>query len=109
MDYSSICLTRLPGRFPKRYSLSLSDWTGPKGRLGKMKFKMKASVYPGDTMVFKGKVSGVEKDDAGCSWANLDINLSVDEKTVTDCAVRIALPADADDNPWTRKGDQWKP
>ena len=87
----------------------ITDWSGPKGRLGKMKFKMKASVFPGDTMVFKGTVSGVEKDEAGCSWANLDINLSVDEKTVTDCAVRIALPADENDNPWSRKGDQWRP
>lgn len=87
----------------------VTDWSGPKGRLGKMKFKMKASVYPNETMVFKGKVTGVEKDDAGCCWANLDINLSVDEKTVTDCDVRIALPADEADNPWKRKGDSWKP
>jgi hypothetical protein len=87
----------------------VTDWTGPKGRLGKMNFRMKASVFPGDTMVFKGSVSSVEKDDTGCSWANLEINLSVDEKTVTDCSVRIALPQDADDNPWQRKGDGWKP
>jgi len=51
----------------------------------------------------------VEKDDQGCSWANLEINLSVDEKTVTDCSVRIALPADDSDNPWKRKGNEWRP
>ena len=87
----------------------VTDWSGPKGRLGKMKFRMKASVYPGDKMVFKGAVAGVEKDDKGCSWANLEINLSVDEKTVTDCSVRIALPADDSDNPWKRKGNEWQP
>ena len=87
----------------------VTDWSGPKGRLGKMKFRMKASVYPGDKMVFKGAVAGVEKDDEGCSWANLEINLSVDEKTVTDCSVRIALPADDSDNPWKRKGNEWRP
>ena len=29
----------------------LTDWSGPKGRLGRMKFRMKGSVFPGDTMV----------------------------------------------------------
>src|SRR5712671_8066725 len=28
----------------------LTDWTGPKGRLGRMKFRMKGTVFPGDTM-----------------------------------------------------------
>ena len=87
----------------------VTDWTGPKGRLGKMHFRMKASVYPDDTMVFKGKVGAIETDDLGCSWATLEINLSVDEKTVTDCTARIALPKDEQDNPWKRRGDQWKP
>ncbi len=87
----------------------VTDWSGPKGRLGKMKFRMKDSVYPNDKMVFRGTVTDVEPDDAGCQWATLEINLSVEEKTVTDCTVRIALPEDENDNPWTRKGDQWKP
>ncbi len=87
----------------------VTDWSGPKGRIGKMKFRMKDSVYPNDKMVFRGTVSEVEKDDAGCDWVTLEINLSVEGKTVTDCTVRIALPSDDDDNPWSRKGDQWKP
>jgi acyl dehydratase len=87
----------------------VTDWSGPKGRLGKMHFRMKASVFPGDTMVFKGKVAKIETDDLGCGWATLEINLSVDEKTVTDCSVRIAIPKDADDNPWKRKGGEWQP
>lgn len=87
----------------------VTDWSGPKGRLGKMKFRMKDSVYPNDKMVFRGTVSGIEPDESGCHWATLEINLSVEQKTVTDCTVRIALPADENDNPWTRKGDQWKP
>jgi len=87
----------------------VTDWSGPKGRLGKMHFRMKDSVYPNDTMIFRGKVADVETDDSGCHWATLEINLSVDEKTVTDCTVRAALPSDENDNPWKRKGDQWKP
>ncbi|MBW2274896.1 MAG: hypothetical protein JRG96_16640 [Deltaproteobacteria bacterium] len=87
----------------------ITDWTGPKGRLGKMRFRMKASVFPDDNMIFKGTVSAVETDDTGCGWANVDVNLSVDGKTVTDCAVRVALPTDDNDNPWKRFGEQWQP
>ncbi len=87
----------------------ITDWSGPKGRLGKLHFRMKDSVYPNDTMVFRGKVTDVATDDTGCHWATLEINLSVAEKTVTDCTARVALPSDENDNPWKRKGDQWKP
>ena len=38
----------------------ITDWTGPKGRLGKIQFRMKDSVFPGDTMVFRGTVESVE-------------------------------------------------
>jgi hypothetical protein len=27
----------------------------------------------------------------------------------TDCSVRVALPTGDDDNPWTRRGDDWRP
>jgi hypothetical protein len=87
----------------------LTDWSGAKGRLGKIQFKMKASVYPGDTMCFTGKVASVETDEQGCGWANLAVNLSVGDTTVTDCSVRMALPLDAEDNPWKRRGEHWKP
>ena len=87
----------------------LSDWSGPHGRLGRVKFRMKASVFPGDTMVFRGVVSATGVDDAGCGWVDLDVNLSVGDETVTDCTARVALPTGPDDNPWRRRGDDWRP
>jgi len=87
----------------------LTDWTGPKGRLGRIKFRMKHSVFPGDTMVFRGRVDGVSTDEAGCGWVDVSVDLSVEGRTVTDCTARIALPRDEHDNPWTRKGDDWRP
>ncbi len=87
----------------------LTDWTGPKGRLGKIQFRMKNSVFPGDTMVFTGKVEKVGQDEAGCGWVDLALNLAVGDTTVTDCSARVAVPVDADDNPWQRKGGDWKP
>ena len=87
----------------------LTDWTGPKGRIGKIQFRMKASVFPGDRMVFRGKVTRVATGDDGCGWVDLDVNLSVGDKTVTDCTARVALPVSEDDNPWQRRGDAWQP
>jgi hydroxyacyl-ACP dehydratase HTD2-like protein with hotdog domain len=87
----------------------MTDWTGPKGRLGRMKFRMKSSVYPDDTMVFRGTVTTVETDDTGCGWADVDVALTVGERLCTTCAVRIAIPTTPDDNPWARRGERWKP
>ena len=87
----------------------ITDWSGPKGRLGRMTFRMKGSVFPGDTMVLRARVENVATDDTGCGWATLAVTLAVDGDTKTDCTARIALPVDDDDNPWTRRGDRWKP
>jgi hypothetical protein len=87
----------------------ITDWTGPKGRLGRMKFKMSGSVFPGDTMVLTGKVQNISTDDTGCSWVDLFVVVSVDGEVSTSCQARVALPADNTDNPWARKGDQWQP
>jgi hypothetical protein len=87
----------------------MTDWTGPKGRLGKMTFRMRDSVFPGDRMVFGGTVSKVEKDAAGCGWAEVAVELKVGDRVCTTCNVRIAVPVDHRDNPWKRSGEQWKP
>jgi hypothetical protein len=92
--------------FFKRY---LTDWSGPRGRIGRMRFRMRDSVYPGDTMVFRGLVEKVETDARGCSWAEVALTLRVGEQIRTSCQARIALPSHPGDNPWSRYGDDWKP
>jgi acyl dehydratase len=87
----------------------VTDWTGPRGRLGRVGFRMKGSVFPGDTMVLTGVVTATDVDDAGCGWVELDVTLSVHGDTKTTCAVRVAIPTTADDNPWARRGDRWQP
>ena len=88
----------------------LTDWSGPTGRLGRMKFRMKGSVFPGDTMVLAGTVEQrrdrrrrLRLGDA-CSCA------SPSTATSRPTAPRASRcrPTD-DDNPWTRRGDQWRP
>ncbi len=87
----------------------VTDWTGPLGRLGRMRFRMRDSVYPGDTMTLAGSVTEVAADDAGCGWVTLDIDLTVGERSCTSCTVRVAVPTTVNDNPWRRAGDRWVP
>ena len=87
----------------------ITDWTGPAGRLGRVQFRMKDSVFPGDTMVFHGRVEAVGTDEVGCGWIDLVLSLNVGGKTTTECTARVALPTGEADNPWKRRGDQWRP
>lgn len=87
----------------------VTDWTGPRGRLGRMSFRMRGSVFPGDTMVLEGAVDDVSVDGDGCGWAALAIALSVDGDVKTSCDVRVAIPVDAGDNPWIRRSERWQP
>ncbi len=87
----------------------LTDWTGPHGRLGRMRFRMKDSVFPGDRMRFNARVEKVSEDENGCGWVELAVTLSVEGRLCTECEARIALPADAAHNPWQLKGERWRP
>jgi hypothetical protein len=87
----------------------LTDWTGPKGRLGRITFRIRDSIFPGDTMVLTGSVTGAEVDDTGCGWASVDVELHSDGRLATTCSARIAVPVDDNDNPWARKADNWRP
>ena len=87
----------------------LSDWTGPRGRLGKLRFRMRRSICVGDRLAFDGVVRTVTTDDAGCVWADVDVILSVGESRATECVARVALPANGGDNPWERIGGAWTP
>ena len=87
----------------------VTDWTGPKGRLGRMKFRMRDSIFPDDRMVFRGSVTKLETDEAGCAWAELDVHVTVKDRICTSCEVRVALPSSEADNPWSRKRDDWRP
>jgi acyl dehydratase len=87
----------------------LTDWSGPHGRLGRMRFRMKGSVFPGDTMVLSGVVTDVDIDPSGCGWVEVEMTLAVADETKTECLARIALPSATDDNPWRRRGERWRP
>ena len=82
----------------------LTQWGGPTTRLGKLRFRMRRPVCPGDELVFDGTVRAVEPP-----WIDIDIALTVGGDVVTSCTARLAVPAGPDDNPWSRSGDDWRP
>ncbi|HEX3796449.1 MAG TPA: hypothetical protein VHV57_18285 [Acidimicrobiales bacterium] len=87
----------------------LTDWTGPHGRLGRVTFRMKGSVFPGDTMTLTGAVEAVDVDAVGCGFVTVAVTLAVAGDAKTTCLARIALPTSPEDNPWVRRGNQWRP
>jgi hydroxyacyl-ACP dehydratase HTD2-like protein with hotdog domain len=87
----------------------LTDWSGPKGRLGRIKFRMKDSVYPGETMRFIGSVKAVGSAENDVGWVDVTIELRAGEKLCVGCEARIAIPATPDANPWKLKGEAWNP
>ena len=92
--------------FLERY---LTDWSGPRGRLGRMRLSMKDSVCPGDTLQIAGRIEQAQRDAKGCGWLQVVLEMSVAGKLMTQCHARLALPLDATDNPWQRRGDDWQP
>ncbi|MFZ0664744.1 MAG: MaoC family dehydratase N-terminal domain-containing protein [Acidimicrobiales bacterium] len=87
----------------------ITDWTGPRGRLGRIRFRMKGSVFPGDTMVMTGEVTATSTDETGCGWVDLALALGVGGEVATSATARVAIPVAPDDNPWRRSADRWKP
>jgi len=87
----------------------ITDWAGPMARIGRYAFRMGDSVCPGDTMILNGEVEAVETDAQLCCWVRLRITLSVAGQEKTRFSARVALPADAGDNPWARTGERWQP
>lgn len=87
----------------------VTDWTGPRGRLGKLQFRMVDSVFPGEPMVITGSVTEVERDETGCGWVALRMSITQGGRLCTTASARVAVPVDADDNPWRRSGAAWQP
>jgi acyl dehydratase len=87
----------------------ITDWTGPHGRLGRIGFRMKGSVFPGDTMVLRGEVVGASNATEGIGWVDLALELAVGDAVATSASARVALPAGPNDNPWLLRAERWNP
>ena len=89
----------------------VTDWTGPLGRPGRLRLRMRDPVYPGDTMTLTGGVESIDTDGTGCGWTTVAIEVRAGDtsRLCTTATLRIAVPTSSDDNPWRRSGDRWVP
>lgn len=86
----------------------ITDWAGPMARLGRMKSRMRASIYPGDLLSISGEVMRITHDHTGCSWADVNVEAKVGDTLASATTVTVALPStQGGENPWKRKADRW--
>jgi len=85
----------------------LNDWSGPLGRVVRMRFAMKSSIFAGDIVLIAGTVNEVRTSCECGAAVDLTIKMLVGEGLVTACDVLYALPAVEGDNPWHRCGKNW--
>lgn len=85
----------------------LGDWSGPLGRIARMQFRMKSSIFAGDQVLVKGTVDDVLAHGPCGASAAVNITISVEGRLTTTCETLYALPASHGDNPWARRGTQW--
>lgn len=88
----------------------VTDWCGPRGRIGRMRFSMRSPICPGDEMRIAGVIRSVERDEAGFEWIDIAIEIAVGSRTATTASVRLALPAGAEQMAaWRCAPAAWRP
>lgn len=87
----------------------VTEWAGPRGRLGGLRFAMRVPIIPGDVITVVGQVTGTRTDAVGCGWVELDLAILADERARTTGTASVALPMHRADNPWDRRGANWMP
>ena len=87
----------------------VTEWAGPRGRLGRLTFAMRVPIVPGDVIAVAGRVTGSQTDAVGCGWVELELAIVVDDRVRTSGTAVVALPMHRADNPWDRRGANWTP
>ena len=90
----------------------VTDWTGPLGRPGRLHFRMRDSVYPGETMTLTGTVTAIETDAAGCGWATVAVEVhagTADRPSAPPPPCASPSRPHPTTTPGAAAGDQWAP
>lgn len=87
----------------------LNDWSGPRGRIARMRFSMTSSIFAGDRVTIGGAVDTVFADGPCGAAAAVTLRMAVADRVMTTCEALYALPAAPGDNPWERRAERWLP
>ena len=73
------------------FARGVMDWLGPKAFIAKLSFKMRAMVFPGDTLRCAGEVTAVEPRGGG-ALVTLNQTLTVDDRLAAEATTEVRLP-----------------
>jgi acyl dehydratase len=87
----------------------ITDWSGPEGRMARLRLRMKIPICPGDVMQIRGIVEAVESAPAGWWWARLRLEIRVAEQVNSEGSAIVGLPGEGRVRPWQARGKEWCP
>lgn len=115
-DPAAATAAGLPGIIMNNYTQAglisryVTDWTGPRGRIGRLRFSMKRPLCPGADAVLQGVVVDLIPQGAGLLWAEIDIEIAANGSVATSASVRVALPPEpGSPSPWQCPPADWTP
>lgn len=99
---NSPAIQALIGRF-------LTERLGQPARLGRLRIVLQGAVHAGVSATISGTLIDLTRDARGVGWAEVAVELHADERGCVQATARLALPVDAQDDPWQRAAEDWQP
>ncbi|MCC5810969.1 MAG: hypothetical protein JJU06_11395 [Ectothiorhodospiraceae bacterium] len=105
----------LPGIIMNNYTQAgwisrfITDWCGPNGRIGRLRFKMQKPICPGRQMRVEGHVAAIDRDDDALCWVGLELTVHADDVLATTATATVALPVSEPGAAWRRGDGHWQP
>jgi acyl dehydratase len=87
----------------------ITDWSGPQGRIARLRLQMRTPVYPGDFMQLRGSVTAAQASPMGWWWMVLGLQIRVAQKICTDASAMLAMPGENGVQPWQAMAKEWSP
>lgn len=87
----------------------ITDWTGPSGRIGRMRLGLRKSILAREEIELTGEVLADRTDETGCRWLTITAAMRVGDEKRVESEILVAVPTSADDSPWLRRGPRWAP
>lgn len=88
----------------------ITDWSGPMGRIGRVRFKMHRPIVPELDLHIAGKIVDLVPDFGGKTWVTIDVSLLAEDLRLTSSTVKLAVQSRIESqSPWHCAPTHWKP
>jgi acyl dehydratase len=83
----------------------LTDWAGPRARIGRLKFRMVKPIAAGDAISIQGSVGAAAESDQGWRWLRIALTIDAGDRVATDATALLAVPLAR--CPWRADSGAW--